>query len=230
VLWGNAEDDADGIFAHVNSELSVAPPAATATTFYGRHVRLEYSGTGGFSGSAHAAAVSGVVAMNSSGETAALLIGVKSEVENAAGTVTSAVGFRAQAPTNAGTITTFTGLDVQVPAGTVTNEVGVNIGALAGATLSRGLVSAIAAGAGKHNIYVSGTAVNYLEGALRVGADVDMGCLIGSDDGIAVKFTIAEPTPVPDYACIYVDTADNHLKAISPNGVVLDIGDLSDPI
>jgi len=76
------------------------------------------------------------------------------------GTVNRAVALNAQPP--------------QVLAGTLTEAVGVNIGALTTAT-SKGIVSRVASAANKWNLYCQGTADNYLQGNTGIGIIVALG-------------------------------------------------------
>jgi hypothetical protein len=52
---------------------------------------------------------------------------------------------------------------------TVTNQFGVQVGDLTGATTNYGFFGNISAGTGKWNLYMGGTASNYLAGALSIG-------------------------------------------------------------
>ena len=55
---------------------------------------------------------------------------------------------------------------------TITNQYGFQCtDQTQGGTLNVGYSGAVSAGSGKYNLYMSGTAVNYLEGATRIGAD-----------------------------------------------------------
>ena len=79
----------------------------------------------------------------------------------------------------AGTLTTFYGLDVPAVlnsgGGTLTNNIGVRVAAQTAGTNIRAIVSEVASGANRHNLYISGTAINYLAAELMLGTTTSGG-------------------------------------------------------
>ncbi len=76
-----------------------------------------------------------------------------------------------------GTVTNGIALNVQPPqvqAGTLTETVGLNIGALV-TTTSKGIVSRTASAANRWNLYLQGTADNYLQGDTGIGINAPLG-------------------------------------------------------
>ena len=98
------------------------------------------------------------------------------------GQVQSAVSTRADmflssAACAAGTYTQITGYQAQqgTLTGTVTNQIGFNVdSSLTGATNNYGFYGAIASGTNRYNLYMAGTAANYLGGALSVAGDTTL--------------------------------------------------------
>ena len=90
-----------------------------------------------------------------------------------------AVGFATALGTNASAFTTnishFKAIQNAIGAGsTVTTQYGFNVtSALTGATNNYGFYGAIASGTGRYNLYMTGTADNYLAGNLGVGTSPD---------------------------------------------------------
>jgi hypothetical protein len=212
LAYGAAASDTMAANCYSNvalSNLTASEMPTNAQNFRAEVVGLGYTGAGSLS------ACLGHTVMNSAGVSSGSLYGLKGQIDNLAGTITAGTavdgclganaadqtvtaftGFAASAPSNAGTVTSYTGLSVGVPDGTVTNAYGVVVGAIAGGTVSRGVSSALTAGSGKHNLYCSGTAVNYLAGALRCGADTDFGVKVGSSDGFAATVQGSSPDGV----------------------------------
>lgn len=74
-----------------------------------------------------------------------------------------------------GTVSTYSGIYVadlsNSGSGVVTNQYGINVQDLTGgASANRGIVSQVSSGAGKFNLYVSGTADNAFAGNVRIGS------------------------------------------------------------
>lgn len=238
-------------------ELDVAPPSATEGIFFATLAKLNYKGTGGFSGAGHAVAALGHTVMDAASQTAAALYGLEGKLEVLAGNVTSAIAvegqisavpvgatvasytafngqaagvagaitncviFAAAAPSGAGAITNYFGFQIAAPVVPSANAWGVVIADLVGSSTSLGLVGQISNGAGKFNLFCSGTAPNHLVGDLRIGADTSgvTGAACVVNGAIAVVDGMTAPAAVPGYAVIYVDTADGDLKVKFADGV-----------
>ena len=84
------------------------------------------------------------------------------------GTITNFLGYAAGFSANAAATTNITTWN-SYTANNITN------GALQTVTNVRGFVGAIAAGSGRWNCYMSGTAINYMAGALLIGSTTDDG-------------------------------------------------------
>jgi hypothetical protein len=98
---------------------------------------------------------------------------VRSDVSFGSSVTASAVGFRSQiARSSGGTLTNLVGfqafngtLDI-----TPTNNIGFQVGALSTGTNVYGFHGQIAAATGRYNLYMSGTAQNFLAGATTIGS------------------------------------------------------------
>lgn len=91
----------------------------------------------------------------------------------AAGTVTSLLMFNARAPGLSGgsLVTNWAGFHVSNPtSASITNARGIYIPAMTGPTVSRAIQCSVANAAGAHNLYIDGTAYNYLLANTGVGS------------------------------------------------------------
>ena len=89
-----------------------------------------------------------------------------------ANTITTAYLFNANAPTisGGGAIGTLRGLNVgNLGNAGVTTATGVYVADFTSSTNMRGIQSALSSGTGKYNLYIDGTAQNYMAGTLTVG-------------------------------------------------------------
>jgi hypothetical protein len=98
----------------------------------------------------------------------------------------TATGFQTQLSTQAASFTTggvyhFLANALTIRASsTVTNQYGHYTGSLTGATNNYGFYGAIPAGTGRYNLYMNGTAANYLAGDLQLAKTVTAGGTTGA--------------------------------------------------
>lgn len=87
------------------------------------------------------------------------------------GNIGTLIHYLAATPSlTAGAITTSRGLRVENQGhASITTAIGVSIADFTGSTTMRGIQSSLSSGAGKHNLYIDGTAVNYLAGQIQAG-------------------------------------------------------------
>lgn len=200
------------------SNLELYDNLASQTVINAQVFRAEVTGFG-FSGSGYLSACLGHVVMNSAGQNSGPLYSFRARAECLAGTMSSFSGLYVAAPNNAGTISVYTGVTVTTPSGTVTAGRGVSVSDMTVTSSARAFEGLLSAGTGKHNVYCSGTARNYLRGNTSFGADVDGELAITTEDGIAIKDGIAAPAALAGYAKLYIDQADGDLKIRFPDNV-----------
>lgn len=164
--------------------------------------------------------VQGILAQNAAGQTVTTFLGGDFQVGTNAGTLTTAYGARASVQGNDGTIGTFVGFGAGPVTGTVNLAIGVSVADLSAVTLAAGISSAVTAGSGKYNLFLDGTARNYIQGATHFGANVDTGLSLGSEDGLALKDGISEPATLAGYAKIYIDSGTGDLSVKYGDGTV----------
>ena len=111
---------------------------------------------------------------------------------------------------------------------TVTNQYGFNVtSSLTGATNNYGFYGNIASGTGRWNLYMSGTASNYLAGALGIGTTpatarkLDIG---GTVTGATTAYgLVLTPTVQPDVTSAYI-SVNSQLSTAANGGVPYTIG------
>lgn len=101
--------------------------------------------------------------------TIAILAGQRTAVANGTGTITDLYGTFFQTPTNSGTIT----------------NVIANVVQDAAASVVRAFEGQVTSGTNKRNLYMSGTALNYLAATIMIGSNTDSGNGILQITGVA---------------------------------------------
>lgn len=119
--------------------------------------------------------LNGQLSVNAVGQTVGTFCGANLDVTSNAGTITSYYGALIQGSGNTGTIGTFIGVGMIAPIGTLTNGYGILIPDMTASVLNIGVLSQVSSGVGKYNLYLSGSAGNYLQGRTTIGTNVDDG-------------------------------------------------------
>ena len=156
---------------------SVRPTATDATLTEAFRIlaskNATFSGSVGI-GSAAGAGTSLFVGKNLTGNTSSLSIDNQYTIQS--DVTSSATGFRSVVYTQAASFTVgilshYDTIQIAFGAGSaVTNQYGFSAGgSLTGATNNYGFYGGIAAGTGRYNLYMGGTAANYLAGDLQLG-------------------------------------------------------------
>lgn len=117
-----------------------------------------------------------------SNPTVARCIQVQQTINGVSGTITDIIGIDvvlALGATNLAVATYSIGAlfkDASVSGGSITNQIGIQISDLTvGTGANRAIYSGVSAGTGKRNLYIAGTAINHLQGAVMIGSDTDDG-------------------------------------------------------
>lgn len=132
------------------------------------------------------------------------------------GSVTTASDYFAGAPsiTSSGTIATLSGFNVaNIGHANVTTAVGLTIADMTASTNMRGIRSMLSSGANKYNLYLDGTADNYIAGSLGIGA------LPASDRRLSVQYTAAS-TSVLEYGLYANVNATATSGALSKTAII----------
>lgn len=141
------------------------------------------------------------------------------QVVGNAGTIASLTGVGISA-SNSGVIGTFTGVAVLGPTGSVTTSIGFFIDDLTGSFLAAAIRAAVSSGVGKYNLFLDGTAPNYLRGDLRVGASVNevTGAALVVNGAFAIADNFGEPDAIPGFILVYGDQASGDLRCVFGDG------------
>jgi len=170
---------------------SVRPSVTDATLT--EAFRIGSSKNALFAGSVGIAAVAPAgttlfVGKNLTGATSSLSVDNQYAIQS--DVTSSATGFRSVVYTQAAsfTVSALTHYDTVQPAlgagSVVTNQYGFNVGgSLTGATNNYGFYGGIASGATRYNLYMAGTADNYLAGKLMVGSTQGVGTIYSFASG-----------------------------------------------
>ena len=163
--------DSAGTTSPVGYELSLTGSgAANAATARALRVQNDWAGDSSLD---NQLAVTALTRITGAGSVTALS-GFRSELSlTGAGNGTTFEYFRATAPTftSTGALTTIYGMNISnLGDGAINTSIGINIVDMTGSnTAMRGVQSSLSSGTGKHNLYIDGTAQNYLAGNTGIG-------------------------------------------------------------
>jgi len=163
-----------GTVLFAQSVITTNPASQSSTVTIPLLGQITYTGTGGFDAVGHNIGCMGYSLMNSSGQTAALLIGTEGKVEAIAGTITNSVSvqgglaniasgstigtqtsFNSSVSGNSGTLSNLNHFRANAPIGTAPgNIIGVNMLDQTGSSSTIGFYGQLLAGPGKFNIVV----------------------------------------------------------------------------
>jgi hypothetical protein len=163
-----------GTFLFAQADVTTNPSGQSSAVTIPVLGKVTYTGTGGFDAIGHNIGTMGYALMNSSGETASLLIGAEGKTEVTAGTVTNLVAvqgglanvgasgtvgtlanFNASISGNSGTISNVNYFRANAFSGTApANVIGFNMLNQAGSSSTIGFYGQLTAGTGKFNIAI----------------------------------------------------------------------------
>jgi hypothetical protein len=153
---------------------------------------------------------------------------IQSDSTSSATTFASAPSTAAAAFT-VGTLNHFSAVGISTPgAGSaLTNQIGFNAGSgISGATNNFGFSGNISSGTGRYNLYMSGTAANYLAGRLGVGATNTSGQMAAivnttaGDYALLIKGAVSQTGDLLNIQ----NSAGTILSRIDSSGTIFDIG------
>ena len=154
---------------HYGGILGWAKSNASQTTPFILGVEGKITSSGGNITNAYA--LQGQLASNTNGITISTLICGDFVAYDNAGTISTMAGTKISVNNNTGSIGTYYGHFVDNPGGNTTNSYSFYANDCAASTLNIGFYGGLAAGSGKYNIYMGGTAPNVLAGKLYLAQD-----------------------------------------------------------